>query len=51
MRGFQPILTHSLHWIAEPEFRAAIQRFLAQETMAIQHHMDQAIEMLPFKKI
>ena len=51
MRGFQPILTHSLHWIAEPEFRAAIQRFLAQETMAIQHHLDQAIEMLPFKKI
>jgi len=50
MRGFEPIKTHSLHWIRHPEFRDAIARFLTQEERSIDSHMQQAEDLLPFKK-
>jgi len=50
VRGFEPVTTHSLHWIAHPAFRDAIANFLRQEESYIQHHLDQAREMLPFKR-
>ncbi len=49
VRGFEPVITHSLHWIAQPEFRQAIARFLLQEEPYIQQHLEQAKAMLPFK--
>ena len=49
VRGFKPVKTHSLHWIKESEFRAAIARFLAQEGDAVDNHISQAREMLPFR--
>ena len=50
MRGFEPIKTHSLPWIRHPEFRDAIARFLTQEERSIDSHMQQAEDLLPFKK-
>lgn len=50
IRGFEPIRTHSLHWIQHPQFRQAIKRFLDSEQQAIDHHIQQASEILPFKK-
>ncbi|MBT7947386.1 MAG: N-acetyltransferase [Porticoccaceae bacterium] len=50
VRGFEPVRTVSLHWIRHPEFKDAIARYLEQENVAIQQHIDQALEMLPFKK-
>jgi len=50
VRGFEPIKTHSLHWIRHPEFKKAIARFLGEENHAIDAHIEQANEMLPFKK-
>ena len=50
VRGFEPIKTHSLHWIRHPEFKKAIARFLGEENHAIDAHIEQAREMLPFKK-
>ena len=50
MRGFEPIRTHSVHWIRHPQFRDAIARFLAQEELSIVSHIQQAEELLPFKK-
>ena len=50
VRGFEPIKTHSLHWIRHPEFRKAIARFLDEENLAIDSHITQASEMLPFKQ-
>ena len=49
VRGFQPVKTYSLHWIKQPEFREAIDRFLNQESEAVNHHIEQAKELLPFK--
>jgi len=49
VRGFEPVMTHSLHWIREPAFADAIARFLAEEKGYIDEHIRQAGEMLPFK--
>lgn len=49
-RGYLPVQTHSLHWIADPGFRDAIARYLEAEGRAV----DQDIEVLtaygPFKR-
>jgi predicted N-acyltransferase len=50
VRGFEPIETHSLHWIKHPQFRDAIARFLVREKQAIGEHIKQAQEMLPYRK-
>jgi uncharacterized protein len=34
-RGYLPVETHSIHWIAEPSFRAAVDRYLQAERRAV----------------
>ena len=46
-RGYQPVPTHSVHWIREPAFRVAIERFLAQERREMALEIDQLRELLP----
>lgn len=48
-RGFEPVITHSNHWIKEPGFRNAIAQFLQQESAQIQLYAEQAQQALPFK--
>lgn len=48
VRGFEPVTTHSLHWVGEPAFATAIRRFLKEESVYIQSHVEQAMAMLPF---
>jgi predicted N-acyltransferase len=50
IRGFEPVETHSLHWIKQPQFRDAIARFLVREKESITEHIRQAQEMLPYRK-
>jgi predicted N-acyltransferase len=50
VRGFEPVETHSLHWIKHPQFRDAIARFLVREKESIDEHIKQAQEMLPYRK-
>ena len=50
VRGFEPIETHSLHWIQHPQFRDAIARFLKEEKSAIARHIAQANQMLPYRQ-
>ncbi len=49
-RGYLPVETHSLHWIAEPSFARAVEEYLRAEAAAV----DQEIEVLtaygPFRK-
>ncbi|MGH8280244.1 MAG: GNAT family N-acetyltransferase, partial [Gammaproteobacteria bacterium] len=47
-RGFEPTATHSLHYIEEPAFRAAVQEFLQQETRWMDRYIVAAAEHLPF---
>ena len=50
VRGFEPVETHSLHWLLEPNFKAAVADFLRRESSAIDEHILAAKELLPFKK-
>lgn len=49
-RGYVPIETNSMHWISNPSFRDAIQKYLAQETIAVGRDIEYLKELTPFKK-
>jgi len=49
-RGFEPALTYSAHWIAEPRLRAAIAEHLKQEALAVERYADSVNEHLPFHR-
>lgn len=48
-RGFEPVITHSNHWIKETGFRSAIEQFMVQEAAGIHTYADDARTHLPFK--
>lgn len=50
IRGFTPVLTHSLHWLHEPAFMAAIQDYVARERVGVQGYVESAMTALPFKQ-
>ena len=49
-RGYEPVPTYSAHWIRDPGFRDAIERFLAQERVEMACEMDQLRELLPYRR-
>ena len=49
-RGFEPTTTHSLHWITHSGFRAAIDDFLKREQRGVKDYIEQASQLLPFKR-
>jgi len=48
-RGLMPIETCSAHWLAHPEFAAAVDQFLARESRGVGHYLDELNERSPFK--
>jgi len=48
-RGFEPVLTHSYHWIKHLGFRAAIQQFCQQEQQQMRRYLTHCQQFLPFK--
>lgn len=48
-RGFTPVLTQSFHHLQQPDFAAAIRRFLAEEQTHVRAYCDEARAQLPFK--
>jgi len=49
-RGYLPVATHSLHWVADPGFREAIAGYLAQEADAVGDEMAELQELGPFRR-
>ncbi len=49
-RGFLPTLTWSGHWIAHPQFREAIERFLQQELRYIDDYQADLLDHSPYKR-
>jgi len=49
-RGFMPTKTQSAHWIANPEFKIAIQDYLQRESVAMEEHGKLLLESSPFKR-
>jgi len=48
-RGFEPVLTHSYHWIKNQSFRPAIQQYCQQEQQQMQQYLEHCQQFLPFK--
>lgn len=48
-RGYLPNPTHSLHWIANPSFRAAVSDFLDHERQLIDEEIEILTDYGPFK--
>ncbi|NIM69935.1 MAG: GNAT family N-acetyltransferase [Xanthomonadales bacterium] len=50
IRGFEPVTTHSCHWIADPEFRRAIGSYLQLERRGRERYRQRAAEFLPYRQ-
>ncbi len=50
LRGFEPIKCYSLHHCKASAFQEAVERFVKQETLSIEHYFEQARMALPFKQ-
>ena len=48
-RGLLPVATHSAHWLAHPEFAAAVEDFLRRESRGIAAYVDELGARSPFK--
>ncbi|MBW7922971.1 MAG: N-acetyltransferase [Rubellimicrobium sp.] len=49
-RGYLPVQTHSLHWIADPGFRAAVVQFLQAEAGAVEEEVEVLTALGPFRR-
>jgi predicted N-acyltransferase len=48
-RGYEPVLTKSVHFLPDPGFREAVARFLVGEREAIRHEIEWARSALPYR--
>ena len=49
-RGYGPVLTHSVHYIANPGFRDAVAQFLVRERDYVDRVQGALVDYLPFRK-
>lgn len=49
-RGYEPVKTTSVHYIANPSFREAVERFLDQERLGVEADIHYLATRTPFKK-
>lgn len=50
VRGFEPVMTHSWHWIANPGFADAIAQFAREEAREVEAYRQAALEALPYRE-
>jgi uncharacterized protein len=50
IRGFEPVITHSWHYLCHPGLRAAVANFLAEEQHGVRGYAEQACELLPYRQ-
>jgi len=49
-RGFEPTLTYSNHWVAEPRLKDAVADFCRRDCDHVRRYRDEAATLLPFKQ-
>ncbi|MEM6637606.1 MAG: GNAT family N-acetyltransferase [Pseudomonadota bacterium] len=49
-RGYLPVATHSLHWVADEGFARAIEQFLEAEKQAVDEEIEVLTDYGPFRK-
>ncbi len=51
LRGFEPEITWSLHWLQDVRFRDAVARFCQQEAEAVRAYQQEARTLLPYRQV
>lgn len=51
IRGFEPVITRSWHYLLHPGLRKAVEDFLLEERAGVRAYADQARELLPYRKV
>ncbi|MCZ0962881.1 GNAT family N-acetyltransferase [Paracoccus benzoatiresistens] len=49
-RGYEPVATHSLHWVADKGFLRALANYLDRERMAMGEEIEALADFTPFRK-
>ncbi|MGH8460593.1 MAG: GNAT family N-acetyltransferase [Stenotrophobium sp.] len=49
-RGFEPCLTHSLHWLTEPRLADAVARHLQRERPLVEARCDELRQHMPYRR-
>jgi uncharacterized protein len=50
-RGLLPVVTHSRHWLAQPQFADAVARFLEREGAGVENYMEHLEGRTPFRPL
>lgn len=50
LRGFEPVITPSLHWLPEGRFREAVVDFCRRESRAVEDYRAEAASLLPYRR-
>lgn len=50
IRGFEPVLTHSWHWVDHPDLASAVARFCQEEAADVRQYADAARQALPYRQ-
>ncbi|MCQ4287719.1 GNAT family N-acetyltransferase [Pseudomonas stutzeri] len=50
IRGFEPVITRSWHYLVHPGLRAAVSDFLAQERLGVLRYAEAARDALPYRQ-
>jgi len=49
-RGFEPVYTHSRHWLDHPGFQQAVGEFLQREAASVASWKEEARQLLPWRR-
>jgi uncharacterized protein len=50
-RGFTPVKTYSAHWLAQPQFKDAVARFLERESAGIEAYVNELEDRSPIRRL
>ncbi|MBU2281978.1 MAG: GNAT family N-acetyltransferase, partial [Gammaproteobacteria bacterium] len=50
IRGFEPVITRSWHYLEHPGLRAAVSEFLQQERLGVMRYAETARDALPYRQ-
>ena len=49
-RGYEPVVTHSAHWLSHPGLMQGVENYLERERAAVEHEVDILAKHTPFRK-
>ncbi len=51
LRGFEPVITHSLHWMRDERLFSGVRDFCQKESRLVARYRDDAMQYLPYRSV